>query len=631
MHRPCTERPFRRSIFIQTALTSLLFLSPFQIAVAATEELPDVVFSASRIEQPIHRIGSSVAVLSSDELRERGVEFVADALLEVPSLIVSSQGPRGSMTQVRVRGNEANHALILIDGMRVSNASTGEYDLANMNLESVEKIEVLLGPQSTLYGSDAIAGVISITTRKGREGFEGLVRAGIGSQKTRSGSAQIRGGQQGWHYSLTTSKYLTDGISAASEANGNFEKDDYQSKSLNIKAGYDQDNFQTWLVFNQTDSRYDFDSDDFVSGLAVDEESNRQWGNTRSLALVMAAPLFDGRMTNQLQLSKIENDLELYTVFFGSGSTYETKTDRNTLEYQGSFKLNEANSLQFGAERFEEELLATSYSVFNRSVEQKGAYLQWLTAVGDLDLSLGSRWDKHDTFGTQNTYRLTASYPVNDRFRLRASHSTGFKAPSLQELYDTSFGGNPELNPEESTSSELGLEYRSDDYHASLTLFTQDTDNLIRYAGVYPTGINQNVDSAESKGAELAFGLSRDEFQLDAALSRVRATETKDGITLERIRVPKWSGHLLASYYLTSGRVWAQALYRGERRDVNFSTSEDVRLKGYWLINLGASHELADNLTLSGRIENLADKQYEEIYSYGTRGRTGMLTLDWRF
>ena len=276
----------------------------------------------------------SVVVLSPDELRERGVEFVGDALLEVPSLSVVSQGPRGSQTQVRARGNEANHVLVLIDGMRVSNASTGEYDLANMSLAGIEKIEVLLGPQSTLYGSDAIAGVISITTKKGEGPASGNVRLDLGTQATRSGSLHVGGASNGWHYSATADSYRTDGISAAAEKNGNHEKDGYDTKGIKLKAGYDHERFRTWMVFDADRSRYDFDGEDFVTGLAVDEEANRQWVDTQAASWVLSVPLFDERMKNQLQLSRTTYDYETYSVFFGSGSTYKANTRRDAIEYR---------------------------------------------------------------------------------------------------------------------------------------------------------------------------------------------------------------------------------------------------------------------------------------------------------
>jgi len=598
---------------------------------AATQAEPLIVISASRVEQPLRDVGSTVVVLEPEALRERGVEFVSDALLEVPSLAASSVGPRGSQIQVRARGNEANHVLVLIDGMRIGNASTGEYDLANMSLAGIEKIEVLLGPQSTLYGSDAIAGVISITTKKGAGDPKGNVRLDLGSQQTRSASVHMDGAHKGWHFSATADKYRTDGISAAAEKHGNTEKDGYDTKGIKLKAGYDHERFQTWLVYLADRSRYDFDGEDFVTGLAVDEDDNRQWVDTRALSWVLSIPLLDGRMNNQLQVYSTDYDYESYSVFFGSGSTYESRTDRDAIEYQGSFRLDRDNSLQFGAEYFEEALETAGYVPFDGAVSQQGIYLNWLSTLGALDLSVGARHDDHEEFGGHNTYRLTASYRLNERLRLRATHGTGFKAPSLQELYDTGLGGNPGLRPEESTATELGIEYLSHGLEASLTLFDQDVTDLIRYVGVFPTGVNENVGRAQSKGVEVALGRAWGDLRVDAAVSRTDATETDDGVTMARLRIPEWSANLLTTYYLNRGRLWAQALYRGDRPDRNFATGEIIDLDGYWLFNLGASYDLADNLTLAGRIDNLFDQDYEEVYSYGTRGRTGLVYLDWRF
>ena len=130
---------------------------------------------------------------------------------------------------------------------------------------------------------------------------------------------------------------------------------------------------------------------------------------------------------------------------------------------------------------------------------------------------------------------------------------------------------------------------------------------------------------------ELSLSRAWGDFKVDAALSYTDATETNDGITTDRQRVPDWAGNVRATYYLNHGRLWAQALYRGDRPDKNFATGEIIDLDAYWLFNLGASYDIADNLTLAGRIENLADQDYEEVYSYGTRGRTGLVYLDWRF
>jgi len=587
-------------------------------------ELAPIVISASRIEQPVSMVGSSITVLSADELIERGISFVGDAFREVPSLAVTSPGPRGSQTQVRVRGNEANHVLVLVDGMRVSDAGSGEFDFSNMHLDGIERIEVLLGPQSTLYGGDAAAGVINIITRKGEGAFGGQVHAAAGSLNTRSGNVQVFGGKQGWHYAVSANRYLTDGISAAAEKNGNTEKDGHDSKGLKVKTGYDADNFSTWLAYNKSSADYDFDGDDSVTGMAIDELANHQTTDTDAASWAISFPLLDGRLNNQLQLSRTQYD---YNSDSGFGS-YLTETDRDSIEYQGSYQIDDSHSLQFGMDKTDDALLVNGFSTFEREVSIQGTYLQWSGDFDGTNVTLGGRSDDHDEFNRHATYRATASRQLDSNWRLRTAYGTGFKAPSLQELYDSSYGSNnPDLSPEESSSLELGIEFRHDNYHTSATLFNQKTTNLIRSVG----NILQNVDDADSRGLELNTGISWQQTEFSAAITWLDANETVASVERDRYRVPEWAAHLSGSYFYTSGRVWAETQYQGERRDLNWALQQDVNLDAYWLFNLGASYEVNDDLSLSARIDNLLDEEYEEIYSYGTLGRTATVSLDWGF
>ena len=597
----------------------------------ANSSPPVIVISPSQIAQPINEVGSSVIFLQADELRQRGIEFIEDALLEVPSLIVSSQGARGSMVQARVRGNEANHVLVLIDGMRVSNAVTGEFDLSNLSLAAIENIEVLLGPQSTIYGTDAIAGVINITTRKGRNGVAGSVKLDAGDTGIRSASANINGGLKQWHYSLTVEDYATDGISSAAEKNGNTEKDAFDKQALNIKAGYDSDKFSSSIILSQSDSSLDFDGSDF-NGVAVDEEVNNQQIETQNIAWLVSIPSSDNRFSNQFQLSQISNDFETVSVFFGSESRYTTDTDRNSFSYRGSAKLDDSHSLQFGLEEVDEKLATESaFGTFKEDVGYSDQYLNLLINRDALNISVGIRSTDHDEFGRHHTYRLTASYQLNNLVRFRGAHGTAYKTPSLQELFDTSFGGNVDLQPEEAVSSEIGVEYSSADYFLSLTYFDQKTTDLIRYTGSFPTGMNQNVGKADNKGLELSVKKDWQRFTLTTSLSKTTATETVNGVTSDRLRVPEWSANMLANYHYENVRVWLQSLYRDERRDIQFSfPSQDVTLDSYTLWNLGASYQLND-LTFSVRVENLTDEDYEEVFSFGTRGRTAIVSAQWLF
>lgn len=594
----------------------LLTFSPVTLADTSATNTP-IVVSASRLEQPVNRVGSSVVVLSGDELRERGVKYVADALLEVPSLLVTTFGPRGSQTQIRVRGNEANHVLVLIDGMRLNDAAASEFDLAQLTLEGVDKIEVLMGPQGTLYGNDAAAGVISITTVKGKEGFSGSGNNTIGSLGTRSTSALLSGGKAGWHYMVSASDFTTDGISAANEKNGNTEKDGFEHDALKLKAGYDHQSFQTWIAYNQARSRYEFDDWDGLNSRAIDSLTNNQERDTRGVTWAIAAPAMNGRLHNQIQFSNARNDYDSQTTF---GPTIR-RTDRNDIEYQGRYNITDHHTVQLGVDSTNESLEAGS---FNRDLDLIGTYLQWLGNFGQLDATLSARSDDHEQFGRHSTHRATLSYQLNDAWRLRSAYGTGFKAPTLNELYDDSFGSNnPALKPEESKSAELGLEYHDKTYNGSVTVFQHETTNLIRWV----VSRLENVNKADNKGIELTAGANWDQFDINGAVTWLDATETNSSnVEGQRLRVPDLAGNLTANYHLVNGRVWGQALYRDERLDIGSNYVAE-----YWLFNLGASYDVADNITLSGRIENLADKEYEELFSYGTRGRTGTVAVDWRF
>jgi vitamin B12 transporter len=607
---------------------------------------PEIVVVASRIEQPREQVGSSVVVLYPDELMERGFVYLSDALREVSSLNLSSYGPRGSQVQVRVRGAEANHVLVLIDGVRVGRADSGEFDFANLGLASLEKVEILLGPQSTLYGSDAAAGVISITTRKGEEGFSGRMQGVIGSQATRNGSLQLQGAGSGFNYAITAEYEKTGGISAGKVkyAGNSLEEDGSRATSVSTKFGYDHQAFQTWVALNRSDSRYDFDDNSYTTGRATDNPYNRQWTDLRTATWVLALPLLDGRWQNQLQISRVENDYRTYADDLANApwvgeSEYEADTDRKSYEYQGSFKLTSNHILQFGAERIDEQLTTDYYSSlypdsdFDDEVRVKGWYGQWLATFGKLDLTLGGRVDDHEAFGSHDTYRVTANLRLSDRWRLRGAWGTGFKAPSLLDLYST-LGGNPDLEPEETESRELGIEYAAGGLSAQLTLFDNHTDNLIRWVSnaIPPSyGMLENVEEADSHGVEFSLQRDWDAFELNSSVTWMDASETSDGETEDRMRVPEWSASLMAGYRFPDGRIWAEALYRGDRRDQNFATSQDVTLDAYWLFNIGVSYEIVQDLMLSARIDNLADKDYEEVFSYGTPGRTGMVSIAWSF
>ncbi len=567
----------------------------------------------------MHKVGSSVTVLDAEELQERNIRFVSDALKAIPSLQISTTGGRGGMTQVRLRGSEANHTLVLLDGMRVSDASTGEFDLARMTLEGIERIEVLLGPQSTLYGSDAAAGVILITTKKGEGPLSGNVSASVGSHDLNEQSFQIGGGHQGWDYAVSGTHIDTDGISSASAQRGNTEEDAYNLKNIKLRAGYDHQLFSSWIVYSRDSSLVEFD--DWAAGMAVDSLINVTSRATEALSWVLELPLLDNRFQNQLQVSHAQNDSDTLS-FWGPSFTY---TDRETVDYKGSFELNENHTIQFGAEHISESLVTGGV---NREIDINGTFLQWLASVGQLDLSLGMRRDDHEQFGDHDTHRVTASYNVNDNWRLRGVYGTGFKAPTLVELYDATWAGNNiNLKPEETESVELGIEFQRDALRTGINWFEQDVENQIQWLCAGWVCQNQNAMQADSRGVELSAGFAWKALQIDGSITWMDSSQTSAaGVVSDKLRVADRSGNLQASYNYDDGRIWGQVLYKDDRLD----TGNNI-VAGYTVLNIGGSYDLSDEITLLASIDNLLDESYEEVYSYGTAGRSGRVTFRWDF
>ncbi len=620
------------SIFrTRNMLRALLCASLFTLSQAsrADSDPPLIVITPSKVAQPVDEVGSTVYKLDIPDLIDRGIYFVEDALREIPSVIASGYGARGSQLSIRLRGNEANHVLVLIDGVRVANAATGEYDLSNLSLFGIQSIEILEGPQSTLYGSDAIAGVINITTVKGAEGMHGSILGQAAKRGEYTAAALIQGGKNAVRYAVSVEDFKTDGISSAAEVNGNSEPDAFDRQGVRIRAGYETEAFSLDLSAGKTDSGFDFDGSDPVTGLPRDELLNHQEVSIDETSLSLTVP---GRLKHRLQLSHAGYDYHSQSMLFGSLSPYDADTTRNSLGYDLNFRLDVRNLLQFGIERVDEELeTASNFSSFDGDASLKGAYFNWLYSNEALNLSLGGRGNDHDAFGQYSTWRLTASYALNDDWRLRGAAGTGFKTPSLQELYDNTFGANPDLQPEESDSLELGLEYHRDRYRMSLVLFDQNTDNLIRSTGTWPNARNENVGKARSKGAELAVKSAWENLLLDFSVSKVDAEETNQGVTKKRLRIPEWSADARITYQHDKGQLWLEAQYRDERNDYNWTTSSDVVLESYTLWNLGSTIHSGQNLTLSARVDNLRNEVYEEVYGYGVPDRTIRLSARWTF
>jgi vitamin B12 transporter len=583
-----------------------------------------VVVTATRVEMPRSVVGSSVTVVGRDQLTERQCVSVVQALREVPGLTVVQSGGPGGTAAMLIRGAKSEQTLVLVDGVPLKDpAGFGRgADLSQMPVENIERIEILRGPQSTLYGADAIGGVVNIITKKGNGPATGEVSAEAGSFNTFNEKAEMRGGNSRYNYSVGASRQDSQGISSASERNGNTEKDGYGRSEASARLGWTPvEEFEATGLVRWNQSRYDYDS--AVNGVMMDTDDR---GEAESLLLYGEgkARLLDGLWRPRLGGSWVSQRRE-DTSSLGN-STFDSLLQK--LELQNDLYLGKANLVTAGFE-VQQEAAESTYEAMGyvdrfdrKTARHQSAYAQDIVTTGPLTTTVGGRVDSYDEFGTETTWRVAPVYDIAATgTRLRGSYGTGFKAPSLFQLY--SIYGSRDLNPEKSQGWDAGVEQdiMAGALTVGVTYFENQFDDMIDYDFV--TATYGNVSQAGARGVE-TFVTAKPVKDLSVRASYTY-TDTEDKTTgAELLWRPRNKAALDASYAFTvKFRGSVGLVYVGERQDEDFSTYQNITLDGYTLVNLYASYDVYRNVTLFGRLENLFDEQYEEVLGYGTPGRAG--------
>lgn len=606
-------------------------------------EGPEVVVTANRLETETGNVGSSQTVITREQLEQKQARTLFDALRGVPGLDVARSGGRGSDASVFLRGANSGQTLVLIDGVEVNDPSstTRSFNFTDLTTDNIERIEVVRGPQSTLYGSDAIGGVINIITRRGEGDTEMNLSLEGGSFNTWRGRFRAGGGSDTVNWSLGASREDSDGISAADEADGNTEEDGYENSSASARLGFTPaENVGIDVIARYTDSAFALDN----AGGAFGDDPNHTGAQTQLVLRTEAElTLLDERWHQKLGVSLTDIGRE-----YENGYDAAHPEDMATSEYDGSlFKIDwqhnlrfsEGNTLTVGLET-EEEKGESSYvsdsaygpysSVFEeQTVRTTGYFVQDSIAVADRWFStLGIRLDDHDRFGSEVTWRATTAWLFPESgTTARGSVGTGFKAPSLYQLF--SEYGSIDLEPEESLGWDVGLEQADPMGYGSVgvTWFANDFDNLLDFDPV--TFVYVNIAEAKTRGLEFHASAGFGEA-LDLAASYTW-TDTEDETTgedlLRRAR-HKWG--LNANYgFLGKGNANLDLLWVGKRRDTDFSTypASSVELGSYLLVNLAGSWDVSEHWQLFGRLENLLDEDYQQVLGYGTYGFGGYLGL----
>ncbi len=604
---------------------------------AGATAVEDVVVTANRSAQPIERVGASVTVLTQAALEARQTPVVAELLAQTPGVSFTRNGGPGTSTGVNIRGAESQHTVVLIDGVKLNDPSStqGGFNFGNLLVGDTARIEVLRGAQSTLWGSQAIGGVVNIVTAEPTEALQGSLDAEVGARGTTYFRGGVGGANERLSWRLAASRYDTEGFSAFAKGT---EDDGYANTGLsgrmNVKV---TDAVSLDLRSVWSSGRNDFDA---FNG------DSREYGKTQELVAYAGLnfDLLDGRFRNRIGYAHTDTDRRNFNPDNKVQTlTFDAEGQNRRWEYQGAFAFTEALNATFGLEHEKSEMKTRSPGDWNPNpafgrgeAELNSAYgqVQW-TVLDGLTLTGGLRYDDHAQYGDNLLGQVAAAWALSEGDTVvRASWGQGFRAPGLYELY--SEYGNLNLQPEEFDSWEIGVEQRLFDRAVvSATYFNRQADNEIRYNGCSTPstdplctvngagrwGYYRNVQKTEAQGVELVGRVDVTErLNVSANYTWTDAKSASGATDGKRLtRRPEHMANFAADYAFAFGLKTGVAVrYVGETFNNDTNT---VKVDAYTLVDLRASYPINDALEVYGRIENAFDEDYQTVLNYGAPGR----------
>ncbi len=622
------ERRRRRAAAVASAVVAPMFLLGIphahaqQAAAPKAEDLPEIVVSATGIETPADQIANSVTVITGKDMERDQRRTVPDALSTVPGLNVVQNGGPGGSTSIFIRGANANHTKVLIDGIEVSDPSDVNrvFDLGQLLTSDIDRIEVLRGPQSGLYGADAIGGVISITTKTGSGPPRATATIEGGSHGTFNQTAGLSGSQDRISYAFNVAHFQATDVPVTpaellppgQKAIGNW----YDNMTYSTKLGVDvTDSFAVNVTARYTDATLRFTGD--TAGFPSVPSPTQATQQVRQIFTRTEGvwSLFDGRFKNYFGVNYTSHWTFNNDPNFGISSN---TGERVKYDWRGVLNVMPGQTLVMGAEHATEQLNTATVFAQNTNnatyLELQSEFAKQLFIVSNV------RFDDNDQFGSHMTYRVAPAYiiPGTDT-KLKASYGTGFKAPTLSQLYvdfpSFLFFANPNLKPEESTGYDAGFEQPiGDRFRFGATYFHNDITNLINTVSD-PTTFRStyvNIGRAQTEGVETFAALNvTDNLKLRGDYTYTRAVDQSTGLQLQRR--PKDKASLTAAWNPYAPlTVSATVLYVGSFLDVSRDfTVQNLTAPGYTVVNLAADYVVNDQLKIFGRIDNLFDKRYQ--------------------
>lgn len=590
-----------------------------------------LVVTSGRLAEPQAQATAATTVFERDDIERLQASSVTELLERVPGLSIVRTGGAGSQTGVFLRGTSTAQTLVLVDGQRIAAASSGTSSLEFLAPEQIERIEVVRGARSALYGSDAIGGVIQIFTRQGDgQGLKPYARLAAGSDSTYQRSLGLSGGDERTRFHLGAALDETAGIDATRDGLGaNGDDDAYRNRSLSLNLSH-RFNDDLQVGFSALDQRGQVEYDDVFTGLLP----------TTDFQLSSVSGFLDARIndvwSSRLELGHSEDKRDTGNDQPG-GSVSQFNTYRDSANWLNTLTLGDSQQLLLGLDWYEDRARGTT-DFIEDSRWNRAAFIQHRYNGESFSTELGLRHDDNQQFGHENTWNAALTLPLNDANDLIASYSEGFRAPTFNDLYypDFCFGSlcspsaNPRLAPERSKSYELQWRSRySDTGSLQASVYRTEIEDAIVLDENF---IPQNVQTARINGFEAAVQQELFGWQSNLALALIDPRDRASGHTLQRRAKRTLSLDLDRRFGDVSiGAGWRAVSGRYD------DAANQIEMSGYGLLSLRAAWQATQELGLSLKLDNLLDKDYAEAtyntpngrFGYNSAGRTALFAVTW--
>ncbi|MBB1486102.1 TonB-dependent receptor domain-containing protein [Oceanospirillum sediminis] len=614
------------------AITLALTATAIQTAQATpsgnTEERLTIEITSGRFARSLEQVIAPVTVITRQQLDQQQPNSLAEAIESTSGLQVVNSGGYGQNSSLYLRGLDQKRMLVLIDGVQTGSATLGTTSLEHFPVQQIERIEIVRGARSSLYGSNAIAGVIQIFTRRNHQkNSYGSIEAGAGSNQSRQLAVSGGWSSEQTRIRSSASYFATDGFDVwDKDGEDGEDKDGYENRSFKLDAEHDLTNTMLSAGVHYTEGSNDYD-----------QCSKPDWSKSND-----CEALFDNTTLYVAAESELSDSLNISTrlshyednsqqeIEDNKGDKFVTRTDQFSV--QADQRLNNQHTLMGGLDYRQDKISGSGVADYQDDKrDNKALFGLWQWQQGRFSSGLSARLDDNQAFGSHDTYNLEGRFALTPELILTASHGTAFTAPTFNDLYapDTGYtAGNPDLKPETAETTSLGIRYQiTPALHTSFNIYTTNVDDMINWApDANDKWTPTNIDSARIKGAEIATLYQWSDTRLEANIEWLDAENADTNQQL--IYRAEHKASLRLSHQIGALTLGSSVLYIGDRYADSANTD---KLSGYTLVNTDARYQVNRQLQLALTIKNLMDENYISKKNYATEGRSISGSVRYRF